>query len=325
MLKLLLRLLLSPNESRFPVPDIKKLKMCKNHGVCMFAGCPIWTAKRKCPLCLRKYKTIQMSDRDYKNLEMRSIEEDAVPQEFNKDDYSTRSSSDYKGHSQTGYSNGHSRETGYKPHGNGGGSSYGSRTDEFTVDNAFVEGCPVEKECKVKPLVKIPWAMYCTWVFLAKKFKTEWFIYLKGTFDAARNEWTITEGYIPRQRVNQAHVDIDSSEVLPDTIGTIHSHNVMGAFFSGEDRAHFNWPVEMVVNARGEMVANVGSELECGRKSRRESDILWFDSDGTLTPRITEMESKLVSDHGSYHIKAKTEPATPALPPAGPTLVTPSE
>lgn len=144
--------------------------------------------------------------------------------------------------------------------------------DTFTCADPDVEGCPLVP--RKQTLIHLPWEMYQKWIHLCRAFDTEWIAYLKGTHDEATGIWTLTEMYFPKQRANSGHVDAEDGEILPDTIGSVHSHVGMSAFFSAEDKKHFNHPVEMVVNRSGDLAIAVRMKLGCGKMSRVDSNAL---------------------------------------------------
>ncbi len=83
--------------------------------------------------------------------------------------------------------------------------------------------------------------------------------------------------YFPPQLASGAHCENiaeDAQALRSGTIGAVHSHVRMNAFFSGTDTRHANWPVEIVVNAKGEMSSRVRFRLECGRYTRLETRLL---------------------------------------------------
>lgn len=151
--------------------------------------------------------------------------------------------------------------------------------DEFTCD-PDIKGCPIAKA----PIVEIPHNLFQTWVYLALAFKIEWIAYLKGSFRAATESdpgaWEITEMYFPPQKATGAHVSVEGEhQILEGTIGAVHSHVGMGAFFSKEDEDHFNHSVELVVNNKSDIKASVRQQLECGRWSRTNGKIMLMGDD----------------------------------------------
>ena len=157
--------------------------------------------------------------------------------------------------------------------------------DTWTCSVAETKGCPIVG----KPEVRMPVEMYRAWTELAQDFDTEWMAYLQGTFDAATGKGEIVGMYFPPQSASGAHVEMpdESFRVLPGTIGAVHSHVKMQAFFSGTDEAHANWPVEIVINAKGESAMRARVKLECGRFSRVDGTIMLV---GTL-PRYSDAYS----------------------------------
>jgi hypothetical protein len=144
---------------------------------------------------------------------------------------------------------------------------------DWTCDAGQVNGCPIAKTMDVH----IPVNMYDEWVMLAEEFDTEWLAYLMG-HQSEDGTWIIDSYYFPKQVANGGHCNVvegveGKDECLPNTIGSVHSHVKMGAFFSGEDVAHFNHPVELVINARGDIKANVAIQLQCGHPSRSEAKV----------------------------------------------------
>jgi hypothetical protein len=138
---------------------------------------------------------------------------------------------------------------------------------------ADLEGCPLQPK-KNDRLIRLPYEMFNLWVWLALRNDTEWIAYLKGAKDEATGVWTISDMYFPKQRANGAHVDAEDGEIQEGTIGSVHSHVNMGAFFSVEDKNHWNHPVEMVVNRKGDLAAVVRVQLQCGKFSRVETTAL---------------------------------------------------
>ena len=141
-----------------------------------------------------------------------------------------------------------------------------------------ISGCPLIT-VTMKPLILIPNEMWEKWCFWAKKFNTEWLVYLIGEeiprdADNPLGGYKLTDMYVPRQKVTGAHVTVDEEEVRtlktdhPGIIGDVHSHVNMGVFFSAEDEKHFNHPVHLVVNSRNEITSSIRITLECGKTSR---------------------------------------------------------
>jgi proteasome lid subunit RPN8/RPN11 len=138
---------------------------------------------------------------------------------------------------------------------------------DWTCPVADVKGCPVAAE----PLVEVPAEMFRAWVELAEDYSTEWIAYLIGEVDQAKGTGVIREMYFPPQSASGAHVELPDSgnfRARPGTVGAIHSHVQMSAFFSRTDEDHANWPIEIVVNAKGEYCVRVRVKLECSRYSR---------------------------------------------------------
>lgn len=169
--------------------------------------------------------------------------------------------------------------------------------DTFTCAASEIDGCPLQAKEAANPLVQVPWELYQKWIYLCRKFTTEWIAYLKGTKNPETGIWTITEMYFPKQRANQSHVDVidDTNQVTEGTIGSVHSHVSMSAFFSAEDKRHFNHDVEIVCNRSGDLACAVRIKLECGRFGRLGSAILLTGTDN-IAGIMNDLTSKLVEE-----------------------------
>lgn len=173
----------------------------------------------------------------------------------------------------------------------GGGAPRGAQSkpkgsDEFHCE-ADLEGCPLQPK-KDDRLVNVPYEMFQKWVWLAMVHNTEWIAYLKG--EQVEGIWEIRDFYFPKQRANGAHVDAEDGEIQAGTIGSVHSHVDMSAYFSAEDKAHFNHPVEMVVNRKGNLAACVRVPLHCGKFARIETTAMLIGG-----PAIDEVNEALKS------------------------------
>lgn len=167
-----------------------------------------------------------------------------------------------------------------------------SSTDTFTCSNPDISGCPIV----VKPTINLPTKMYHLWTHLAGHFSTEWIAYLMGNFDEETNSWTITDYYFPKQKAHGAHVDAEDGQIKEGTIGSVHSHVRMSAYFSQEDRKHFNHPVEMVINADGKVATCCRTTLKCGSFSRVEDVKVMLTGDEEQNAAAAALEAVLTPD-----------------------------
>lgn len=163
----------------------------------------------------------------------------------------------------------HDITNGYKP--------IDSQKDDHifnVVSNDVMKECPIA----AVPKVYVPAKLWAEWINLAEDYDTEWLAYLIGRFvkDDDGSRYEITKIYFPPMRATGSHVEVDDdfTGYQPNTIGAVHSHVKMGVFFSEEDKRHSNWPVEIVVNAKGEGKVQVRQQLECGRYAKNYSEIL---------------------------------------------------
>lgn len=81
----------------------------------------------------------------------------------------------------------------------------------------------------------------------------------------------VTDYYIPEQIVEPAHVTVTEMK-LPDVeiVGHYHSHHSMGAFHSGEDRDHANWPIHITGSTKG-YACMTRVKTSCGQWLVREN------------------------------------------------------
>ena len=113
-------------------------------------------------------------------------------------------------------------------------------------------------------------------VGLCERFNTEWMAYLIGD-KRQDGDYAVEKLDFPEQTAGGAHVkrEPDADFRPPErTIGVIHSHVGMQAFFSSTDKEHANWPVEIVVNRKGEYEVSTRVQLPCGESMRRSSRVL---------------------------------------------------
>ncbi len=141
-------------------------------------------------------------------------------------------------------------------------------------DDIITGECPIAKT----PKVYVTTRLWNEWIALAEDYSTEWLAYLTGQFvkDDKGTRYEIRKMYFPPQIAHASHVDVDDdfTGYLPNTIGAIHSHVEMQVFFSGEDLAHSNWPVEIVVNAKGDVKVMIRHQLECGKWIKNYSEVM---------------------------------------------------
>jgi proteasome lid subunit RPN8/RPN11 len=81
-------------------------------------------------------------------------------------------------------------------------------------------------------------------LYLPKEFA----IYL--IMEETSTGYRINDYVLPKQTVSGASVDINEEPPKAEIIGHFHSHATMDAFFSGQDRRHFNWPVHIVMGSK---------------------------------------------------------------------------
>ena len=145
--------------------------------------------------------------------------------------------------------------------------------ETFHCESAEIEGkCPIMQV----PEVHVPYGMWDTFIELADSCDTEWLALLLGRLNVAENRYEVTGFYFPPQTATGTSVDVPTNgpDPRPGTIGAIHSHVKMQAFWSSTDKAHSNWPLEIVINARGEYAALVRFQLKCGGYTKQDSKVM---------------------------------------------------
>ena len=163
-------------------------------------------------------------------------------------------------------------------------------SDTFTCAVDGVSACSRAP----KPMIFIDSHIWQAVVGLCNRIDTEWLAYLVGEKDSEGN-YEIKSLTFPDQSAGGAHVDNQAGadfHVDPATIGAIHSHVNMSAFFSTTDVAHANWPVEIVVNAKGEYETSVRVTLPCGESMRRKASVVLL-TDGQLDAMEASLKEAL--------------------------------
>lgn len=176
-----------------------------------------------------------------------------------------------------------------------------AQTDDWEC-SPDISGCPlITKE--MRPRIDIPYEMWEKWRKWARGIKTEWLAYLIGEPIARSAEnplggWTLTDLWIPKQRVTSTHVSVDETclrNLKPGTIGDVHSHVGMSVFFSAEDQKHFNHEVHLVINNKDEIDSSIRIKLDCHKTSRTAGRLMLIDGEDNAALEA-EMTSQFVVD-----------------------------
>lgn len=177
------------------------------------------------------------------------------------------------------------------------------------------EGCPDIKDCPIAgvgPIVQVPWILYNKWIWLAHKLDVEWIALLKGQ-QLHTGEFILSEDgmYFPHQIATGITVRAEQLAAEQEgTIASVHSHVDMKAFFSGTDAAHFNHPVELVVNRAGVVDCVTRIKLRCGEFQRVRSEVSILDATG-LAGCLKDLKEKLVVSPRSSSSKQFLLPPSP--------------
>lgn len=136
----------------------------------------------------------------------------------------------------------------------------------FCVESNEVTGsCPLNPKV---PEILVDAKTWGSWLKATEAFNTEWIALLfgkEGFTSTGSPCYIIEDYYFPPQTATGTHVDVPTGVVpKPGVIGAIHSHVGMNVFFSATDKAHSNWPVEIVINRKHDYEAVARYKLKCG-------------------------------------------------------------
>lgn len=137
------------------------------------------------------------------------------------------------------------------------------------------EDLKIVTECGRKPTEQINVYFnrlaYSKIQFLMKKFVScEWLAYLIGD----KENRYVKDIFIPSQEASSGAVNNVGAKP-PETIGVIHSHHNMGAFFSGTDDAYINQNNDIsIVIAHSGIKAMVKWTTPCGYKIETEGKVI---------------------------------------------------
>lgn len=142
--------------------------------------------------------------------------------------------------------------------------------------------------------------MYQSLIHLSAEINTEWLGYFKGTREQVDDTITYrpTSIVFPKQEVSGSMCS--PTEETHDTLGIIHSHHSMGAFFSGQDDANVNMNNDFsIVVSNGEMKAVSKVKLPCGAVIIKDADIL-IEVDDSI---VEQVKGKLTEKTYAYSTK----------------------
>jgi hypothetical protein len=149
----------------------------------------------------------------------------------------------------------------------------------------MIEKCSLAKDFK-DPEVTIDFLVMQKALAMTQVMdKKEWLGYLKGF--KTEDGFHIEDIVIPRQVVTSCDVDEIERVADNDIIGTVHSHNTMGTFFSSTDHDYIgaNNPVMVVVDSKGNSKCAVRATLQCGNFILLDAELTVIYTD---SPEIVE-------------------------------------
>lgn len=169
-------------------------------------------------------------------------------------------------------------------------SKHGQGSDTFTCSVDGVSACSKAPQADIL----FSATLWQSVIGLCERFNTEWMAYLIGV-KQEDGDYEIKSLEFPEQTAGGEHVrrEPDANFRPPaGTVGVIHSHVAMQAFFSNVDKQHANWPVEIVVNRKGEYEVSTRVQLPCGDSMRRTSRVLLL-TDGQLDAMEVKLKEAL--------------------------------
>ena len=166
-----------------------------------------------------------------------------------------------------------------------------------------VEKCDILKECPLFkgkiPILFQPEDLTRIKALLKKFESKEWLMYLYG--DINPNGVIISGMTIPKQEVSGGSVD-NIEAPLGGCIGTIHSHNSMGAFHSGTDEKYLeaNHRVCITVNNNMEFSSTVDLLSECKRPMQVKGEVFRSEPPVDLTEFLKEADENITEHKVTY-------------------------
>lgn len=149
-----------------------------------------------------------------------------------------------------------------------------AKSECWKVEIDEVKECGKHDKDSLEPLVFTSEVYGKIRGLMAKFPSSEWLAFLK------EENGLIVDLMVPKQKVSAGSVDVDPSDPLASdmTNGVIHSHNTMGAFFSGTDDSYLNntYAFSIVVAKKGRKLEFKGVRkitLPCGSLFIPEVDI----------------------------------------------------
>ena len=160
----------------------------------------------------------------------------------------------------------------------------------WEMESCVLKDCPLVKS-KI-PVMFQPEDIRRIKTLLKKYPDKEWLMYLYG--DIALSGVTISKMTIPKQEVSGGSVD-NIEAPLSGCIGTIHSHNTMGAFHSGTDQAYIeeNHSVCITVNNKLEFETTVSTMSECKKPMIVKGEVFQTEEPLDLTGFLKEADENI--------------------------------
>lgn len=145
----------------------------------------------------------------------------------------------------------------------------------FCVESNEVTGsCPLNPKV---PSILVDTKVWDGWLKATHLYDSEWIALLFGRESiTSKSEpcYVIDGFYFPPQTATGTHVEVPTGVIpKPGVVGAIHSHVGMSVFFSATDKAHSNWPVEIVINRKREYEAVARYKLKCGEWAKGKATV----------------------------------------------------
>lgn len=154
--------------------------------------------------------------------------------------------------------------------------------------------------------VLMPESVHSDMMYLATEIETEWLGYFTGTVDRKPDgdvTYNVDGMVFPEQEVTPVSVHVTSE--IPDTIGVVHSHCDMKAFFSGTDDKYINQNnnFSIVVNNQRHILTTSKLQLPCGAIIMQEVDLKIVKADSSILEQLTTKLTEKVREYNFAKIR----------------------
>lgn len=201
---------------------------------------------------------------------------------------------------------------------------YNKTSDEKHIDKdvvidmssgVYADGCPLVAN---KVDVKMTYDCYVKIQRLLDHFEdVEFGVYLLDEDD----DGVIDNIYIPEQEVGPATFDVEDLTNVPEkTVGVMHSHVNMGAFFSCKDDDYLNdnFDISIVMNRKYEYKCAVRIRTDCGRYAHVNGELVVVnDIEKVFGDELSRIKRRVYAYSKSSYTRAKSSVKNDDIPNTG--------